>query len=93
VEDCSSGFPKVALHDLPALFAGNGAQRCRRFEFSGTGPAGAATTGTFSILADPGNGWRPTVDFIFGLVLYAVSVINWVDGAPGRLDLSVAYPR
>ena len=60
-------------------------------KFASTGPTGAATTGeTFSILADP---WRLATNpwFIFGLVLYAVSVINWVV-VLGRLDLSVAYP-
>ena len=60
-------------------------------KFASAGPTGAEATGnTFSILADPlrlaMNPW-----FIFGLVLYAVSVINWVV-VLGKLDLSVAYP-
>ena len=60
-------------------------------KFASAGPTGAEVTGNmFSILADPlrlaMNPW-----FIFGLVLYAVSVINWVV-VLGKLDLSVAYP-
>ena len=65
-------------------------------KFASAGPTGAEATGAevtgnmFSILADPlrlaMNPW-----FIFGLVLYAVSVINWVV-VLGKLDLSVAYP-
>ena len=60
-------------------------------KFASGAPAGAGATGdTFSILADP---WRLATNawFICGLVLYAVSVLNWVV-VLGRLDLSVAYP-
>jgi multidrug transporter EmrE-like cation transporter len=60
-------------------------------KYASAKPAGAEISDdTFSVLADPvrlaTNPW-----FIFGLVLYAVSVINWVV-VLGKIQLSVAYP-
>lgn len=56
-------------------------------KFASAPPANGAAGGP---LADP---WRLATNpfFLFGLVLYAVSVINWVV-VLSRLDLSVAYP-
>ena len=56
-------------------------------KFASAPPADGTAGGP---LADP---WRLATNpfFLFGLVLYAVSVVNWVV-VLSRLDLSVAYP-